>query len=142
MARSVARILLGCACAIAGICLTACAADSQALPPDPGISYEENLAINPPPVQHLQAAPLNDGILLTWEPPPAVEVPHSYSDVIVEYLVYRRILGKKKALLGRTAELRYLDLTPSPGVDYSYTVTAMHPPQLESTPPDEVTARR
>ncbi len=111
----------------------------------PGISYEENLRINPPAVQNLTAAVQADGILLTWDAPPAVSVPHSYSDNILGYRVYRRAQGSvlsDRALLAETDETRYLDASAEPGVEYFYTVTALNERNLESSRADEVSATR
>lgn len=110
-----------------------------------GISYEENLRINPPAVRSLAAEPSGEGILLTWEAPPEVTVPHSYSDEILGYKIYRRAEGEPltgRSLLAETQELRYLDASAAPGVMYYYTVTALHDHNIESTRPDEVSARR
>ena len=110
-----------------------------------GISYEENLRINPPAVRNLAAQATGEGILLTWEAPPEVTVSHSYSDEIFGYKIYRRAEGEPltgRSLLAETQELRYLDTSAAPGVMYSYTVTALHDHNVESTRPDEVSARR
>lgn len=110
-----------------------------------GISYEENLRINPPAVRNLAAEATSEGILLTWEAPPEVTVPHSYSDEIFGYKIYRRAEGEPlsgRRLLAETQELRYLDASAATGMTYYYTVTALHDHDVESTRPDEVSARR
>jgi len=110
-----------------------------------GISYEENLRINPPAVRNLAAQATGEGILLTWEAPPEVTVPHSYSDEIFGYKIYRRAEGEPlsgRKLLAETQELRYLDASAATGMTYYYTVTALHDHDVESTRPDEVSARK
>lgn len=110
-----------------------------------GISYEENLRINPPTVRSLAAQATAEGILLTWEAPSQVTVPHSYSDEVLGYKIYRRTEGAplpERELLAETQELRYLDASAAPGVVYFYTVTALHDHNVESTRPDEVSAQR
>ena len=110
--------------------------------PGAGITYEENLRINPPAVRNLAVETSGEGVLLTWQAPPAVTAPHSYSDAILGYKVYRRTGEEKRALLAETQELRYLDTSAQPGVEYFYTVTALHENNIESTRPDEVSGVR
>jgi hypothetical protein len=110
--------------------------------PGPGISYEENLRINPPAVRNLAVEASTGGVLLTWQAPPAVTVPHSYSDEILGYKIYRRSGEEKRALLAETQDLRYLDDNAEAGVEYFYTVTALHENNIESTRPDEVSFTR
>lgn len=111
-------------------------------PGGPGISYEENLAINPPAVRNLSAQAQADGILVTWEAPEEVTIEHRWGDEILGYKVYRRTADTRLALLGETQDLRYLDSDAGAGVEYFYTVTALHPRNIESTRADLVSATR
>lgn len=112
------------------------------VPGGPGISYEENLAINPPPVQNLSAQAQAGGIRLIWEAPPTVTLPHRWDDAVLGYKVYRRTADTRLAFLADTLDTQYLDETAEPGVEYFYTVTALHAHNVESTRPDVVSAVR
>jgi hypothetical protein len=105
----------------------------------PGLTYEENLAINPPPPDDLAAIVTSGGIKLTWNPPPPVLVTHYYSDNILYYKVYRRVEGASFVFLGQTEENSYLDKTAAEGTRYYYTVTAQHENGIESSRPNEIT---
>jgi len=112
------------------------------VPGGPGISFEENLAINPPPVQNLSAQAQAGGILLTWEAPPTVTLPHRWEDAVLGYKVYRRTADTRLAFLADTPDTQYMDETAEPGVEYFYTITALHAHNVESTRPDVVSAVR
>jgi len=103
-----------------------------------GLSLEESLRINPPPPAELKAIRTAEGVQLNWNPPPLVTVPHSYSDTISYYKIYRRTDGSPFAYLAQTAQLLYLDRSAQAGTRYYYTVTAMLDDGNESLRPDEV----
>jgi hypothetical protein len=102
------------------------------------LTLNQSLATNPPPPGGLKANRTALGIQLNWEVPPAVTVPHHYSDTILYYKVYRHTVGGEPVFLERTILTTYLDSNAAAGTEYFYTVTAMHANQIESQRPDEV----
>ncbi|MBE3039819.1 MAG: hypothetical protein IMZ62_13535 [Chloroflexi bacterium] len=105
---------------------------------NPGLSLEESLRINPPPPAGLKVIRTAEGVELSWNPPPTVTVPHSYSDTVSYYKVYRRTDGSQFAYLAQTTQLLYLDRSAQTGIKYYYTVTAMLDDSNESLRPNEV----
>ncbi|GAA2162826.1 hypothetical protein [Pedococcus bigeumensis] len=79
------------------------------------LTAEEQLRVNPPPPQRLKATRVGDAVRLTWSPPPAVTVPHTYSDTVVEYRIYRSVDGRGEELLGTSATLTFTDAKPGTG---------------------------
>jgi hypothetical protein len=104
----------------------------------PGLSLEESLRINPPPPAGLKVIRTAEGVALSWDPPPPVTVPHSYSDTVSYYKVYRRMDGSQFAYLAQTTQLLYLDRSAQTGIKYYYTITAMLDDSNESLRPNEV----
>jgi len=109
------------------------------LAPEEGLSYEEHRSTFPPPPENLQASRVQEGVLLTWTPPAPVEIPHTYSDDVSHYRVFRRSGEElESTLLGTTEETRYLDQDVHPGVTYHYLVTAVFEDGWEGDRPNEV----
>ena len=79
-----------------------------------------------------------EGVQLNWTPPPPVTVPHSYSDKVSYYKVYRRTDGSAFGFLAQTTQLLYLDRSAQAGTRFYYTVTAMLDDGNESLRPNEV----
>ena len=103
------------------------------------LTAEENLRINPPPPQGVSAAREGATVTLTWSPPPAVTVPHTYSDIVVEYRVYRSVDGRSETLLGTSRSLAFADASPVPGV-LRYAVSSVREHGVEGARTDAVTA--
>ena len=116
---------------------TLAAAQTTAVNP-PELTFEMNLAINPPPPVGIKAVAVAGGIKLTWTNPPAVIVPHHYSDNILFYKIYRRTETIQFTVLAQTSENFYLDETVTKGIQYFYIVTAQHENGIESSRPDEI----
>ncbi len=108
--------------------------------PGEGLSYEEFRRTTPPPPQSLQAEALEEGILLKWSAPEAVESPHNYSDQIIHYNIYRRTEDTDFQLLDSTSCscLSYLDRAVKAGVTYYYAVSAVHEGPAEGERTEEV----
>lgn len=69
-------------------------ASASSTEPPGELTAEEDLANNPPPPTHVRVLRAsNDAVVIAWDPPPAVSVPHHYSDQTVtanhtyEYIV-------------------------------------------------------
>ena len=104
------------------------------------LTYEMDLAINPPPPADLAAKVISGGIKITWNPPPPVLIPHHYTDVILFYKIYRRTESTQFVFLTQTTEISFLDKTAVQGTTYYYSVTAQHENGVESSRPDEINA--
>jgi hypothetical protein len=103
------------------------------------LTAEESLRVNPPPPQRLVATRGDRQIELSWSAPPAVTVPHSYSDTVVEYRVYRSVDGRAELLLGTSRTLAFADTNPVPGV-LRYAVSSVREHGVEGARTDAVTA--
>jgi hypothetical protein len=102
-----------------------------------GLRWEEDLAAHPPPPQNVKVVDEANGVLVTWEQPIAVEVPHSYSDTIVHYRVFRRLASSADPIeIGTTDQLSFVDSEPPAGLVF-YHVTAVHEGDVESSRSDE-----
>jgi len=104
----------------------------------PELTYEQSLSTTPPAPTDLKAVLVNGKVQLSWQEPPPVTVLHYYGDEILYYKVYRRTQGKKFAFLAQVTETSYLDQDPPTGIEYFYTVTAVHPNEIESSRASEV----
>ncbi|HEU5314687.1 MAG TPA: fibronectin type III domain-containing protein [Chloroflexota bacterium] len=105
------------------------AAVSQPAPPadERGLTFEENLRINPPPPANVRVALVEPGAIhLAWDPPPPVSLPHPYSDVVVAYRVFRRRQGELELQpLAETPATQYSDRAVSSGAVYEYAVASI-----------------
>ncbi|SDP01389.1 hypothetical protein SAMN04489867_1179 [Pedococcus dokdonensis] len=103
------------------------------------LTAEEQLRVNPPPPQRLTAVREGTSVTLTWSPPPAVAGPHSYSDRVVEYRVFRTVDGGGEALVGTSSSLTFTDVAPGPGT-LRYAVSSVREHGVEGARTDAVTA--
>lgn len=103
------------------------------------LTAEEQLRVNPPPPQALSAAREGDAVTLTWSPPPAVTVPHTYSDTVVEYRIYRSADGGDEVLVGTSATLGFTDTKPGAGM-LRYAVSSVREHGVEGPRADAVVA--
>lgn len=116
----------------------------EAVVPSDGMTFEEHLAIHPPPPEGLHAAPEGDSILLTWEPAGPVMVEHFYGDDVLYYKILRwstSLLGLSHEQIATTTETLYLDRNVTAGVRYYYRIVEVRassaagevdsPPSLE-----------
>ena len=102
-----------------------------------GLQWETDLSAHPPSPPNVKAIVLGTTIQVTWEQPPAVQVPHSYSDTIVHYRVFRRLASTPDSIeIGTTDELSFVDSDPPIGLVF-YHVTAIHEGDAESGRSDE-----
>ena len=95
--------------------------------------------MNPPPPQRVSAAREGSAVTLTWSPPPAVAVPHTYSDAVVEYRVYRSVDGGAEVLVGTSETLRFTDARPGAGTP-RYAVSSVREHGVEGPRSDAVAA--
>lgn len=107
-------------------------------PTGDGLTYEENLAINPPPPANVRVSEVKAGAVhLVWDLPPPVTVPHPYSDRVVSYQVFRREAGELEFRpLATTPDLEYTDTTVSSGHTYEYVVSSIREQNAEGTHSD------
>lgn len=108
------------------------------------LSPDDDLAMNPPPPANVRTGAVAAGAVeLIWDEPPTVSVPHTYSDRVVEYRIYRSGGGDvESALIGSSTELGFADGTARSGQRYEYTVTSVREQHVEgsmSYPPVAVT---
>ena len=101
------------------------------------LTAEEQLRVNPPPPRRLSAVRAGAGVRLTWSPPPAVTVPHTYSDDVVEYRVYRSVDGGPEMLVGTSATLAFTDPRPGDGTP-RYAVSSVRAHGVEGPRTDVV----
>ena len=108
------------------------------------LTAEEDLANNPPPPTHVRVLRAsNNAVVIAWDPPPAVTVPHHYSDHVVAYRVYRRT-GHDVDFrpLATTTQMTYTDQTVTANHTYEYIVSSIrehHAEGSRSDPPAEAT---
>jgi len=99
------------------------------------LTADDDLALNPPPPQNVRAGQVTSSSAeLTWDAPPPVPVPHSYSDRVVKYRIYRS--GENDIDLrpiGTSTERRFIDKTVEPGGTYRYAVTSIREQHVEGT---------
>ncbi|MDX6323503.1 MAG: hypothetical protein QOF52_3361, partial [Propionibacteriaceae bacterium] len=98
------------------------------------MTAEGDLALNPPAPVNVRAARSGTTVKLVWDAPPPVRVPHSYSDRVVEYRVYRGDGGELRPI-GTSPVPRFTDSTVGPGT-YSYAVTSIREQNVEGTKSD------
>ena len=103
------------------------------------LTAEEQLRVNPPPPQRVSAAREGSAVTLTWSPPPAVAVPHTYSDAVVEYRIYRSVDGGAEVLVGTSETLRFTDARPGAGTP-RYAVSSVREHGVEGPRSDAVAA--
>jgi hypothetical protein len=119
-----------------------CIIHVSTVPSAPELTYEENLSINPPPPCDFQATIVDNGIQLRWDLPPAVPVPHHYSDRILFYKIYRRTESTGFVFLAKTSDFSFLDQGAGTAGEFIYTITAMHENEIESSRSPEVVPAR
>lgn len=111
-------------------------AHTSSAPTSPGITAEEDLAINPPAPTALRATVRDREVRLSWQPPPEVTVPHRYSDRVTGYRVYRRGPGELELRpMGTSTTLEFTDQAPGTG-EFSYAVASIRDNDVEGTKSD------
>ncbi|KRF24842.1 hypothetical protein [Phycicoccus sp. Soil803] len=103
------------------------------------LTAEEQLRVNPPPPQRVSVSRDGAAVKLTWSPPPAVTVPHTYSDAVVEYRIYRTVAGGAERLVGTSATLTFTDAEPGAGTP-RYAVSSVREHGVEGPRSDPVAA--
>ena len=103
-------------------------------------TLNQNLSMNPPPPNELMAVWKATGVQLSWETPATVPVPHTYQDEILYYKIYRHTQGSAVTFLAQTTQRTYLDRSVVAGETYYYSVSALHPGEIESLRAKEVSA--
>lgn len=103
------------------------------------LTAEEQLRVNPPPPQRVTAARQGAAVTLTWSPPPAVTVPHTYSDTVVEYRIYRSVGASAEVLVGTSRTLSFTDPEPGAGT-LRYFVSSVREHGVEGPRTDVVVA--
>ena len=102
------------------------------------LTAEEAEAHNPPPPSNVRVAGAEPGALhLAWDPPPPVSQPHSYSDRVVGYRVYRRGPGEVEMRpIASVENQSYDDTSVRSGSSYSYAVSSIRERNVEGTKSD------
>ena len=103
-----------------------------------GLSYEEYLKTHPPPPLNVQGILKGNYIELRWYVPETVTVPHSYSDTITHYKIYRGTSSEDMSYLTSTTSLILKDSNISGSNQFVYEVTAVHEGGVESAPSEEI----
>jgi len=122
-------------------CCSSCSysADSQSADSqEGGLTYEEDLANNPPPPTNVHVTEVRAGaVRLAWAPPAPVAIPHAYSDHVVFYEVFRREAGQLEFRpLARTTERHYTDEAVRSGRTYYYVVSSIREHNAEGSRSD------
>lgn len=102
------------------------------------LTPDDDLAMNPPAPADVRAGAVAAGAVeLMWDEPPPVSVPHTYSERVVEYRVYRGGPGDPEpTLIGSSTELGFTDDTAQSGQIYRYTVTSVRERHVEGSMSD------
>ena len=104
-----------------------------------GLKFEEMRGTTPPAPVDFRLTAQEGGIRLDWTPAPPADIPHSYSNAILYYNVYRHLEGETDLLLLTTVEAPYyVDKNVSKGIIYYYAVSAVHEGPLEGERTDEL----
>lgn len=108
------------------VAISACA--PRETPPTfmPELTYEEHLAVSPPPPKDVTVSPEADGVRIAWEPSDPVTIQHGYGDEVLYYKVFRSADQVNWSQLGTTTADFFLDTTAPPGGISYYCVTAVH----------------
>ena len=100
------------------------------------LTAEQDLAVNPPPPADVVARTEDKQVVLTWQPPPGVSVPHRYSDRVTGYRIYRQGPEEPEpSPVATVTQLRYAERPPAPG-SYRYLVSSIRENDLEGTRSD------
>jgi fibronectin type 3 domain-containing protein len=103
-----------------------------------GLTWEDDVAVHPPPPQNLRATMEDGQVRLEWDRPLQVTVSHSYDDEIAYYRIFRRRADSADSEpIGKTEELTFVDISPPSGQVF-YRVTAVHVGEYEGSRSDEV----
>lgn len=99
------------------------------------LSPEDDLAFNPPAPENVRAGQVTAASAeLIWSAPAPVAVPHSYSDRVVAYRIYRNSDDEIELRpLDTTAELVFVDQSVESGRTYHYAVTSIRDMNVEGT---------
>jgi fibronectin type 3 domain-containing protein len=103
-----------------------------------GLTYEENLRINPPPPRNLTGTHTSGLIILSWDIPEKVNIPHNYSDINIQYKIYRGTIEQNMSYLASTSGLTFRDTDITNNQKYFYEITAVHDGVIESVPTQAV----
>jgi hypothetical protein len=100
--------------------------------PEGGISFEDLRESTPLAPVNLRASLSSQGVRLDWDPAPPVDFPHSYSDTIDHYNVYKGSAAEADLiLLAETVQPYFIDQDAIPGSSYYYAVSAVHEGPVE-----------
>jgi fibronectin type 3 domain-containing protein len=118
--------------------VTLVGADGEQSQSLPGLMWEDDVSVHPPPPQNLRATVEGGRVRLEWDRPLEVTEPHSYDDEIAYYRVFRRRADSADSEpIGQTEELTFVDTSPPPGQVF-YRVTAVHVGEYEGSRSDEI----
>lgn len=81
---------------------------------------------------------MSDSIILRWDRPETVTIPHNYSDIIIQYRIYRGTSEQDMSYLTSTANMTFKDTGISYNQKYIYEITAVHEGNTESVPSKEI----
>jgi len=116
---------------------TATATATASVPDE--LTVEEATRDNPPPPANVQAQWSAGGVKLTWDAPPAVRGPHTYSDRVVTYRVHRKGPGDTELRpIGFSPTYQFVDGTPASGTTYQYAVSSVREHQIDGSRSDAV----
>jgi fibronectin type 3 domain-containing protein len=105
---------------------------------DTGLTYEEYLSTHPLPPLNVQGSLKGEYIELRWDAPKTVTVPHSYSDTITHYKIYRGTTTEDMSSLASISGLTFKDYNISGSTRYVYEITAVHDGGVESAPSEGI----
>lgn len=106
--------------------------------PEGELTYEEHLRTSPPPLKNLKGSFNRDYIILHWDAPVPVTIPHDYSDTLTGYRIYRGTVPGSVSYYATTRNLTFTDRSLSGSQSFVYVVTAVYVGGVESDPADEV----
>jgi fibronectin type 3 domain-containing protein len=98
-----------------------------------GLTFEEYRSITPPPPENLAGAFRGDHIELRWDAPVQASVPHSYSDTISYYRIYKGTGENSISYLTSTTDPAFNDFNISANRRYFYMITAVQGGETESS---------
>jgi fibronectin type 3 domain-containing protein len=98
-----------------------------------GLTHEEYRSLSPPAPENLTVVFRIDHIELRWDAPVVASVPHTFSDIVSHYRIYKGTAENNLSYLTSTTGPAFNDFSVSANRRYFYQITAVQQGDLESS---------